>query len=204
VTEPVPGLNRGRYLNVADLYGNRNYLFNAFAMDKNRGVHWKQAFILSAYMSQKLKNRNNAVASVLSLSEHSKLLQRMAKHRELLSFIKAALPSPVDTHCLDCSINDKGCLLVYCENAAWAFNLRFYAEHILSGVRAQGERANSVRFRVLAPSLEKLDRHTRRLDFNRNSAAEALSVVADTMPQHKLGLSLHRLALTILSTKNAG
>ncbi|QFY42043.1 DUF721 domain-containing protein [Candidatus Methylospira mobilis] len=155
-------------------------------------------------MSQKLKNRNNAAASVLSLSGHSKLLLRMAKHRELLSLIKAALPSSVDAHCLDCSINDKGGLLVYCENAAWAFNLRFYAENILSGVRAQGERVNSVRFRIVAPSMTQPGRKSRRPDFNRNSAAEALGVVASTMAQHKLGLSLHRLALTLLSTKNAG
>ena len=138
--------------------------------------------------------------SPLKLLDHSRLLLRIEKHQKLLTVIKASLPAPLDAHCLDCCINDKNSLLVYCENAAWAFKLRFYAEHILSGIRAQGECVNSVQIRIAAPALAPPNQKAQTRHVNHHTAAKAISVVAATMPQDDLGKSLGRLAATLAST----
>jgi hypothetical protein len=138
--------------------------------------------------------------SPIKLLAHTKLLLRLAKHQKLLALIKAALPAPLDERCLDCCVNDKNCLLIYCENASWAFSLRFYAEHILSGIRAQGERVDSVQIRITTPTMAPPQRGGRHQYFSHNTAAEAISVVAATM-QDDLGKSLDRLAATLSSTE---
>jgi len=140
--------------------------------------------------------------SPLKLLDHSRLLLRLEKHRKLLTIIKTALPAPLDARCLDCCINDKNSLLVFCENAAWAFNLRFYAEHILSGVRAHGEYVSSVQIRIAAPAVEPSNRHARTQHVNRHAAAKAIGAIADAMPQDDLGKSLNRLAATLASTES--
>jgi hypothetical protein len=137
--------------------------------------------------------------SPLKLLDHSKLLLRIAKHQKLLEHIKAALPPPLDSHCLDCCINDKSCLLVFCENSAWAFNLRFYAEHMLTSARNQGERINSVQIRVISPILGQSPQKARPQHFRHQAAATAISDVAATMMQDDLGKSLDRLAATLSS-----
>jgi hypothetical protein len=137
--------------------------------------------------------------SPLKLLDRSNLLLRIEKHQKLLTIIKAALPAPLAAHCLDCCINDKNTLLLYCENAAWAFNLRFYAERILSGIEAQGKYIDSVQIRIAAPIPEPPRQNARRPRVNHHTAAEAVSMVAVTMPQDDLGKSLGRLAATLFS-----
>lgn len=136
----------------------------------------------------------------IKLLNDSKLLLRIEKHKKLLACIRDALPHPLSEHCLDCCVTDKNSLLIFCENAAWAFNLRFYAEHILSRLLGYGEPINSVQIRLLPPLTSDTTQKTRKEYFNCHTAANTLKALAVSMPQDDLAKSLNKLIETLSST----
>lgn len=67
----------------------------------------------------------------------ARYLYRISVHSELLSAIKATLPSALSSHALHCVSSDKKVLL-YTDSAAWSSQLRFYHQAMLRAVTSNG------------------------------------------------------------------
>ena len=130
-----------------------------------------------------------------------KCLEKIAEQKQLLQFVRMALPISIAEHATHCVVNEAR-LLVYTDSAVWASQIRFYQEAIISKMHAKGWAKIS---RIQVKIIQSLERgyvpHT--VQFPSNDTVTAILSQVDEKSNDVLDLALTKLAKTLLKQGKA-
>lgn len=76
----------------------------------------------------------SSTASILNSPKLRPVLEKIEKHRAILSQVREALPAALAEHCMDC-VTRENRLVLYVDTPSWSFQLRFYLPAIRSKLK---------------------------------------------------------------------
>lgn len=122
------------------------------------------------------------------------LLDALERNQRLLSTVRTALPSPLDTHCLHASIDGTRLTLVT-DSPVWGSRLRFFAPQLETALARQYGSIRDYRVRVQPPQVHTTaEAHTKGGHGLSARAADHLMEAADGLEDRDLANALRRLA----------
>lgn len=144
--------------------------------------------------------KNNGFKSALDFQNRqlAVCLEKLAAQQKLLAVVKAALPPALAQQAVHCVVSGASCLLVYCESASWASQIRFFNRAILEKLHSVGlNHLTRLQVRIAAPIAgpAKLKRQARL------PSAESIGLLTRHLPsgaaRDELDTALARLGTTL-------
>ena len=130
-----------------------------------------------------------------------KCLEKIAEQKQLLRLVRMVLPISIAEHAAHCVLNEAR-LLVYTDSAAWASQIRFYQEAILSKMHAKGwTKISRIQVKITQP-VERVE-VPRTVQFPSNDTVIAILSQVDEKSNDVLDLALVNLVKTLLKRGKA-
>ena len=122
-------------------------------------------------------------------------LETIAEQNQLLSIVGTALPTSIAEHVNHCVLSGN-CLLIYTESAAWASQIRFFQQAILSKLHDSGQ-AKITLVRIKVFSLPREPETGRKVQMPSPETVRAMAGLADQKSDDVLDVALANLANTL-------
>jgi hypothetical protein len=143
--------------------------------------------------------------SALSFSNRSfgHFDSKIKQQKELLSAVRKILPDALATHVQYCLLSGSK-LLVYTDSAAWATQLRFYHQKLLSAVaHLAKDSAKNVQIKILIEQVGPSIHHAETAIIPADEKLASIRSLCFSAPENELTIALLKLVKTLESNRPA-
>ncbi len=154
--------------------------------------------------NQSMNKKYNSFKTVQKYEEKilARYLYRISVHSELLSVIKATLPSALSSHALHCVSSGKK-ILIYTDSATWSSQLRFYHQAMLRAVTSNGlGRFESLQVKII-PQAVQVEKTTPTILPSKENI-KSIMIQAESQADEELKHALLNLGNTLSDRKKRG